>query len=337
LPTSAAASNNLNRTALSTTGINQYNGRIDHAFSASDNAFVRFSVFDANGYLPLGSTALNEALIPAFGYNLRTHTDNLSASWSRVFSPSWLNELRFGWMRVGGGEISPNAGLNFAGQTGLQGVTTNPLDTGYPNVTITGFSVLGESTQYVQRQDTDYEIYDNVLWHHGTHTVKFGFYFVHLDVNPFNAQNARGTFAFVATNTNAATNPGTGNALGNFLLGDPNQATVGTLGRGNLLGRTNWAHFYIEDSWKITPSVNLDIGLRYEYNQNMRDANNGIAIINTLVPGGEFVIASNNQGQISPALSPALLAAIPIPHITSNKPAGIRACFSRGLFGLRRG
>jgi hypothetical protein len=175
---------------------------------------------------------------------------------------------------------------------------------------------LGESTQYVQRHDSDYEIYDNVLWHHGTHTVKFGVYYAHINVNVLNAQNARGTFAFVATNTNAATNPGTGNALGNFILGDPNQATVGTLGRGNIDGITNWAHFYLEDSWKITPSLNLDIGLRYEYNQNMKDANNNIAVINTLVPGGEYVIASNAQGQISPAAS-ALLADIPITHITS--------------------
>ncbi len=104
--------------------------------------------------------------------------------------------------------------------------------------------------------------------------------------------------------------------MGNFLLGDPNQATVGTIGRGNIDGITNWAQFYLEDSWKITHSFNLDIGLRYEYNQNMKDANNDIAVINTLVPGGEYVIASSAQGQISPAAS-ALLADIPIPHITS--------------------
>jgi hypothetical protein len=317
LPTSTAASNNLNDTALSTTDINQYNTRIDHTFSSNDSAFVRFSIFDANAYLPFGSTALNEALIPAFGYDLRTHTDSLSASWSHIFSPSWLNEVRFGWLWVGGGETSPNAGINFAGQTGLLGVTSNPLDTGYPSVSITGFSGLGESTQYVQRQDSDYEAYDNVLWHHGTHTVKFGVYYVHLNVNLLNAQNARGTFTFVPTNTNSANNSGTGNALGNFILGDPSSATVGSQGRGNLDGITNWTQLYLEDSWKITNSLNLDIGLRYEYNQNMKDANNNIAIINTLVPGGEYVIASNAQGQISSAAT--LLSDIPIKAITSQQ------------------
>jgi hypothetical protein len=306
LPTSGAASNNLNETALSPTNSNQYNARIDHTFSAADTIFVRASIFDAHSFLPFGSTALNEALFPAFGYILRTHTDNISAAWNHVLSPSWINELRFGWMRVSGGEISPNAGTNFARQTGLQGVSANPLDTGYPSVTIAGFSGLGESTQYVTRKDTDYEIYENVLWHRGTHTVKFGGYFFHLDFDPVNAQNARGTFAF--------TGKFTGNALGDFLLGDPNQGSVGVQGRGNILGRTNWAHFYVEDGWQITPSLKLDVGLRYEYNQNMTDANNNMAILNTGAPG--FVIASNGKGQISPTAS-ALLSTIPIPYITS--------------------
>ena len=57
-------SNNLSLTALSATDVNQYNARIDHTFSANDSIFVRASVFDANGFLPFGSSALNEALFP---------------------------------------------------------------------------------------------------------------------------------------------------------------------------------------------------------------------------------------------------------------------------------
>jgi hypothetical protein len=301
-------SNNLRATQLQRTGVNQYNARVDHTFGSSDSVFVRSSVFDDHEFDPFGLGALNEALLPGFGYDLSTHTDNLSATWSHVFDPSWLNELRFGWMWVGGGQVSPNAGIDFAGETGLEGVTSNPLDTGYPQVTVTGFSTMGETTQYVSRRDTDYELYDNVLWHHGTHTVKFGGYFVHLDVDLVNANNARGSFGFTGRYT--------GNALGDFLLGAPNSGSAGQIGRGALDGRTNWAHFYIEDGWQITPSLKLDVGLRYEYNQGMTDAHNNMAVINTLVPGGEFVIASDSRGNISPAAS-ALLGNIPIPYVTS--------------------
>src|ERR1700722_11726172 len=208
-------------------------------------------------------------------------------------------------MWVGGVQGGADAGTDFKGQTGLQGVSANPLDTGYPDVTISGFSTLGESTQYVTRKDNDYEIYDNVVWHHGTHTVKFGGYFFHLDFDPVNANNARGTFAFTPT-TSTGVSFGTGNALGNFLLGDPTQGSGASQGRGIMSGRTDWAHLYIEDAWQITPSLKLDVGVRYEYNRNVTDANNNISVINNLVPGGEIVIASNG-GQLS-SLASSLIA-----------------------------
>jgi hypothetical protein len=301
--------NNLLATDLSTTTVNQYTARIDHAFINSDNAFLRGSIFDANEFDPFGSGALNETLLPGFGYNLRTHTDNISASWTHLFSTSWINELRFGWMWVGGGQSSPNAGTNLAGQTGLQGVTSNPLDTGYPQAFVTGFTTMGEPTQYVSRKDSNYELYDNIIWHHGTHTVKFGVYFFHLNFAPVNANNARGLFQF--------TGKWTGNSLGDFLLGYPTQAQVGVGGRGELQGRTNWTHAYIEDGWQIRPSLKLDIGLRYEYNQNVTDVNNNMAVVDTSAPGGRFVIASDSSNHISPVAAP-LLANIPIPYVTST-------------------
>jgi Carboxypeptidase regulatory-like domain len=302
--------NNLLANELSTADTDEYDVRIDRNFGNSDSVFVRGSVFAAHEFDPFGLGALNESLLPGFGYNLRTHTDNLSASWTHIFGPSWVNELRFGWMYVTGGQSSPNAGTDIAAQTGLQGVTSNPLDEGYPQASVTGFATMGEPTQYVSREDGNYELYDNVNWHHGSHTVQFGVYFFHLDFEPIDANNARGLFQF--------TNKYTGNALGDFLLGAPTQGQVGVGGRGALLGRTNWVHTYIQDGWQILPSLKLDIGLRYEYNQNVRDANNNMSIVNTLVPGGEFVIASNSENQISPAALP-LLSAIPIPYITSTE------------------
>jgi len=312
--------NNLLATDLSTIGINQYNARIDHTFGSNDNIFLRGSIFDANEFDPFGSGALNETLLPGFGYNLRTHTDNLSASWSHVFNTSWINELRFGWMWVGGGQSSPNAGTDFAGATGLQGVTSNPLDTGYPQASVTGFTTMGEPTQYVSRTDSNYELYDNAIWHHGTHTVKFGVYFFHLNFEPANANNARGLFQFTNNWTRSSNLPNAngGSPLADFLLGDPTQGQVGVGGRGALLGRTNWVHAYIQDGWQILPSLKLDIGLRYEYNQNVTDVNNNMAVVDTLFPGGRFVIASNDAGQISPSAA-ALLTNITIPYVTSKQ------------------
>ena len=87
---------------------------------------------------------------------------------------------------------------------------------------------------------------------------------------------------------------------------------------GNL-GRTNWLHTYLEDGWQILPSLKLDIGLRYEYNQNVTDENNNMAVVNTLVPGGEFVIASNNQGQISPPIRSAAEYSDSLYHVRAGR------------------
>ena len=108
---------------------------------------------------------------------------------------------------------------------------------------------------------------------------------------------------------------GDGNAFADFLLGDPTTAQVG-LGRAAMDANANWGHFYIQDSWQVARSLKLDVGLRYEYNQNMTDANNQMAAIDPSVPGGRFVIASDGSGMISPAAN-ALLPLLPIPYVTS--------------------
>jgi hypothetical protein len=63
--------------------------------------------------------------------------------------------------------------------------------------------------------------------------------------------------------------------------------------------------------------LKIDVGLRYEYNQNMTDANNRIAAIDTSVAGGRFVVASNDSGTISPAAN-ALLPFLPVPYVSSS-------------------
>jgi hypothetical protein len=57
--------------------------------------------------------------MPGFGRNLTTHSANAAAGETHVFSPTVVNEFRFGWLRVSGGQGNPNAGVPFAGTYGL--------------------------------------------------------------------------------------------------------------------------------------------------------------------------------------------------------------------------
>ena len=296
---------------------NQYSARFDHQFSGNDTTYLRASLFDARQVDPFGSGVLQESLLPGFGRNLSTHAINGVAGWTHAFNANVLNEARFGFLTVAGGQTSPNAGINFAAQTGLQGVTTNPLDIGYPQVSFGGqFATMGDPALFTFRNNRDLEFYDNVIWHKSRHTIKFGAYAMHYNLRPVNPNGARGIFSFTPRWTSSAPGLADGNAFADFLLGYPTTAQVG-LGRATMDATTNWGHFYVQDNWQITPNLKLDIGLRYEYNQNMTDANNQIAAIDTSLAGGRFVIPSDSAGNISPAAN-ALLPFLPIPYVTSS-------------------
>lgn len=315
-PNRPGIAQNLSSTGNQRVNTNQYSTRLDHHVGG-DNTYVRASLFDAREADPFGSGVLQESLLPGFGRNLSTHAVNGVAGWTHTFNTNVLNEARFGFLTVTGGQTDPNAGNTFAAQTGLQGVTTSPLDTGYPQVSFGGqFTTMGDPALFTFRNNRDFEFYDNVIWHKGTHTIKFGAYAMHYSLKPVNPNGARGVFSFTPRWTSSAPGLADGNAFADFLLGYPTTSQVG-LGRAVLDANTNWGQFYVQDNWQITSNLKIDIGIRYEYNQNMTDGNNQIAAIDTTVAGGRFVVASNHSGQLSPAAS-ALLPFLPIPYVASS-------------------
>jgi len=289
--------------------MDQYSLRIDHRLSANDNVFGRFTAYDVKDSQPFGTSSLNEALVPGFGRVVNTRSRNLAFSHIHTFSPRLLNEFRLGYLMASGGQTSPNQGVSLAA-AGLQGVTTNPEDMGYPQVSFGGlFSVIGDPTVFVTRNNRSFEFYDNVLWDRGAHHLKFGAYLFRLEFNPVNPQAARGAFTFNGQFS--------GNAFADFLLGYPGSAQVG-IGRADEHGRSTWFHVYGQDDWKVRSNLTINAGLRYEINGQMNDIDNRLSTVDLTVPGGRFVIASDDNGNISPTAA-SLLPEIPIPYTTSDE------------------
>jgi hypothetical protein len=315
LPNLPGNSRNLISTASEKTNLDQYSLRLDHQLSSRDSMFGRLSIFRANAFQPFGSGKLSEALVPGFGRQLTTRSTNVAISHTHFFSSEIFNEMRFGYLGVSGGQASENRGVDFAGGVGLLGTTGNTEDKGYPQVSLGGlFSNIGDPTTFVTRNDTSFELYDNVFVSRGSHKLKFGVYLYHLNFNPVNPDTARGAFTFSGQFTGAR--PGqTGNAFADFLLGYPGSGQVG-IGRSDEHARTNWYHFYAQDDWSPTRSLTINIGLRAEFNEHMVDRDNRLSSIDLTVPGGRFVIASDQNGNISPTAA-ALLPLIPIPYVTS--------------------
>ena len=314
-PNASGNFQNLAATEELTRDLHQFSARVDHSFGNSDQLFVRYGSFDAEDLQPFGTSALQESLVPGFGRTLTTNTRNAVASHTRVFGASKLNEIRASWMRVTGGQIGLNEGNPFASQVGLQGVSTDPRDAGFPQISTGGFfSTMGDPTVNTTRETQHFELFDNFTWDRGRHRVKFGAYYYHLNLQPVQADNARGAFTY--------TGQFSGNAFSDFLLGYPTTAVSG-IGRGDENGRSNWLHLYVQDDWQARDNLTLNLGLRYEYNQHMFDVDNRLSSID--LDAARFVIASDENDTIHPSADP-LLPLIPLPYVTSNQ-----AGWGRGL------
>ena len=129
-PICPGISRNLLATEIERTNLDQYSLRIDHQATANDNVFGRLSIFDARAFQPFGSGKLFESLLPGFGRDLTTKSYNLALSHTHTFTPDILNEFRFGYLNVSGGQISENRGVDFASSVGLLGTTNVAEDHG---------------------------------------------------------------------------------------------------------------------------------------------------------------------------------------------------------------
>jgi opacity protein-like surface antigen len=317
LPASESASQNLIATEQQATDVDQISVRVDRRVGSADQLFARFSTFDADERQPFGTSTLQETLVPGFGRSVRTTARNVGVSYTHVFSTKVLNELRAGWLRVKGGQVSVNRGVDFASQVGLQGVTGDPRDTGFPQISTAGlYSTMGDPTSFTYRRNEHLELYENVLVDRGAHHVKFGGYVFHLQFRPEQPDNARGAFTY--------TGQFTGNAFADFLLGYPTSAVSG-IGRGAEDGRTNWVHLFAQDDWRMRSNLTVNVGLRYEYNQHMHDVGNRLSSVD--VAGRRFVVASNGDGAINDEAR-ALLGLMPLPYVTSSEAGWNRALLS---------
>jgi carboxypeptidase family protein len=296
--------------------LNQFSLRLDHQLTGSDQLFARFSTFDADELQPYGTSALQESLVPGFGRSLTTTTRNFVTSHTHVFGNAMLNELRFGYMSISGGQLSANQGNPFAQEVGLLGVTSDPRDMGFPQISTGGlYNTFGDPTIFTTRNNDQLEIFDNITLDRGAHRIKFGAYYFNLKLRPEQPDNARGAFTY--------TGQFSGNAFADFLLGYPTSAVSG-IGRGDENGRTNWLHLYAQDDWQARNNLTFNLGLRYEYNQHMYDVDNRLSSID-LTGTGRYVIASDENGNIDPSAT-ELLPLIPLPYVTSES-----AGWGRGL------
>ena len=232
--------------------------RLDHTLSPIDQLFLRFDVPLLNE-----SNANLEALVGATrGLEVEQFDPTALFGWTRVLSPSMTNELRL--------------------QACFRRFNVETVEKFGPEFRIAGYGIFNRDIFLPSRNiERRFEIRDNVSVVRGRHLVKFGTQILirssHSDSEVF----VPGRFTFgslpasVLSPALPASLPIT--ALQSFNLGLA-QTYVQGVGDSVVAAIHPYYGFYLQDSWRPTPHLTLDLGLRYELDTRKsplpRDANN---------------------------------------------------------------
>ncbi len=236
--------------------------KVDHYISSTHVVTVRGSTgnTDIIEGLPLprpAAAAVGPSKFPVGQYSL---IDRFT------LSPTKLNEFRFGLTRLNMQLIQPNAGKDLAKQLGIQGVNTGDFITsGLQRVQPTGYQVLGDDPFNPATLVTNnFQTEDVFYWTRGTHALRFGGRLDRRQYNAFQSSAIRGiqNFSGVYTN-NPASSAGTGNALADMLLGAPISGNIVIL--EGIRGFRRWEFgTFIQDDWKVSQRLTVNLGVRYE-------------------------------------------------------------------------
>ena len=239
---------------------NEYSARIDQTLGTKDFLWFRYSILYYN---TTGSGGF-----PGFESASDYPAQNWGASWVHTFSPTLVLQAQFGrsHQENNGQTIAPKisdstiSGLGFAGQFGGNFIATKLL---LPSVGISGYNnpIQGTSDTLDPNFTNVWEYRANVSKIVGNHTIKFG---GELSSNTFESlyANANVGFAYQQTGNPEFYSTEPGNAMASFLLNVPDNA-----GRRNVHETTRWGGvmgFFIQDQWKATPRLTVNLGLRYD-------------------------------------------------------------------------
>ena len=285
--------NNFFRTADLLDNADRLLTRLDWKPSASDSVFGRYIYSNRTRQIPGAFGGVVDGTgTSAFG-NQTIKTNALVGGWTKVVSASMVNEFRISWSHATSDAVQQSFGLTPPANATIPGSVTNPLVAGgLPGITIDGYfggSGLGRigSPDFLPKfQHTNqFEFIDTLSWLRGNHAVKAGVDLIGPMNNEFmDVPATRGALRFRTSFT--------GNAMADYLLG-----YVADLQLSNVFV-TNQQHraqmFFVQDDWKATSRLSLNLGLRYDYMTPALEANNAMTNFNP-AGTGSLIFASDGS------------------------------------------
>jgi hypothetical protein len=294
----------------------KFDGRLDETLTASDNLFGRFSYDQAFTFAPGGAPTLAEANSFGSNENLINHARNAGIGWSHVFAATTLNQATFGYDRIfdyiaSQGNSScgsallgiPNADLGCS-STGTplpggdysQGVVSVQPTSGYWSLGDRGYSPFQGGTDI-------YSFKDDLDLIRGKHDIHVG---IDLRINQMNVGSEAFSSGFLLPGVTGnfsgyscpSTAPSTcvstpGNPEADLLMGISGGAIHDQTYDGAVTGR-RWKIIrpFVEDDWRVLPSLTLNLGLAWAITTPITEVHNRMA---DYIPStGDLLIAGQN-------------------------------------------
>ncbi len=264
-PTGSGTANNYQILQSFTNDNDKVNGKLDYQVNPALRAFARFGYRDVDIFdqslLPLPSGGAGNGLTYVTSKQLAT-----GLTWTK--SDRELVEFRFGWSRTIAGKNPPALGTPAAQETyGITGLPADPrVSGGLLTQLVSGYADLGRQATNPQWQfPTVWNPKLNYTRSLGRHSLKVGVEFQHVqtevqDVNPLYGRDAyTGRFSrpVGSTSTDNQYN------LADFMFGLRSQYALTNFLIANL--RQNLYFGYVQDDFKVSRKLTLNLGLRYEY------------------------------------------------------------------------
>ena len=235
------------------------------------------------------------------------------SSETHTFAANKVNEFRLGFVYTH--EKQNIAGPRLFEQYGIKGALNSPTITGLPDFAITSFSPLGTvgpgtlsipsaggGNYPSEKSGKVWEILDNFSWIHNRHSIKFGVDLSRVTLFVYATNSARPTLTFNGTYT--------GNGFSDFLLGDVYNATTSQQQLDTFIQHV--VQGYVQDDWKVSKKLTLNIGLRYELPTPFTEEHNRQS--NFVLDSGpcylQLIVVPQNSKRATPASVPVRFAPI---------------------------
>src|SRR5882724_11474036 len=334
VPTSSGVTSNFASTPKLKEDRNAFDARMDINFSQNNQLFFRFSYVDDPQLIP----AIFGGVADGGGFQQGNQTANAQQSalgFTHTFSPTLINEVRAGLNYLHTTRVSPSANdlSDIPGSFGILGIPQDSENGGLPAFGFGGLQTLGSNAFLPSDEvSSTFQLTDNLTKIYGKHTFKMGFEWQHVKFSTLQPPWSRGQFNFdgVYTDVPGTTSGNTGIAQ---ILLDPCAAGVGAC-TGVVNGPNginydggpngvfvsnisltdngkNYYGTYINDDWKVSSKLTLNLGLRWDYFQPVYEHHGNQA---NFIPNG------------APTGGPAYL--IPSGPNAGNLSSGCATCFT---------